>query len=218
MSNPNLPKAHLSPRYPLPGNVPRNHLHKLAGNLIKTLANAKDDPGFTLIELLVVIMIIGVLGSVSFPQVMQIIGRSRESEARAMLGAMNRAQQAFFNENANFANSAVQLEIPVGNEIYYTVFVNETNDFDVGGLQGAKGKNNETVATRDHVGAVGYDPITRTFSSVVCRSIDQSNRYIIAGLESTDTTLGQGTVVGATGGTDATCGDASIIETIEELR
>ncbi|MGB5769595.1 MAG: hypothetical protein WBM32_06955, partial [Crocosphaera sp.] len=64
----------------------------------------------------------------------------------------------------------------------------------------------------------GYDPINRTFSTVVCRSIDQANRYIIAGLESTDATLGQGTVVGAIGGTDAACGDASIIETVQELK
>ncbi|MGB5594380.1 MAG: type IV pilin-like G/H family protein [Crocosphaera sp.] len=218
MLDPNLSKKPLGPRHPPGHGLTKICPDKLIIDILNILANTKDDRGFTLIELLVVILIIGILGAIALPQMMQMIGRGREVEARSMIGAMNRAQQAFFNENGNFANSAVQLDVPVGNEKYYTVFVNESNDLTVGGLQGAKGKDNDISGTRDHVGAVGYDPINRTFSTVVCRSIDQANRYIIAGLESTDATLGQGTVVGAIGGTDAACGDASIIETVQELK
>lgn len=173
------------------------------------------EQGFTLIELLIVILIIGVLSAMALPQMMGIIGRAREAEARSMMGAMNRAQQTFFNEKATFATSAEQLEVPVGNEKYYTIFVNSANDATVGGLQGAVGLDNTTGGTRDYAAAVGYDPINRTFSTVVCRSTDQANQYSIAGLASTDTTIGTGTVAGVIGGINARCNNSF---PVEELR
>jgi type IV pilus assembly protein PilA len=220
MFDPNLSQYLVSSRYPPIDKLVRvySKKEKRHKSFLKILVNPQINSGFTLIELLVVVLILGVLSAISLPQMMQIIGRGREVEARSMMGAMNRAQQAFFNEKADFANSATELEVPVGNEKYYTVFVNETNDITVGALQGAKGKDNDVTATRDYVAAVGYDPINRTFSTVVCRSIDQANLYQIRGLESTDITLGQGKVVGATGGRRAECGEPSIVETVEELR
>lgn len=173
------------------------------------------EQGFTLIELLIVILIIGVLSAMALPQMMGIIGRAREAEARSMMGAMNRAQQSFFNERTTFATSAEQLEVPVGNEKYYTIFVNAGNDATVGGLQGALGNDNAMGGTRDYAAAVGYDPLTRSFSTVVCRSTDQANQYQIAGLTSTDTTTGAGTVTGVIGGTNAQCDN---ILPVEELR
>ena len=181
----------------------------------KQYINKIPEQGFTLIELLIVILIIGVLSAMALPQIMGIIGRARESEARSMMGAMNRAQQGFFKEKTTFATSAEQLEVPVGNEKYYTIFVNETNDATVGGLQGATGIDNTTGGTRDYAAAVGYDPISRTFSTVVCRSTDRTNQYRITGLASTDTTIGAGTVSGAIGGRNAQCNSSL---PVEELR
>ncbi len=213
MSNLKLSNKDLFCRYP-----PATNLAPVAKKYLQRLINPNNNLGFTLIELLVVILIVGVLSAMAFPQILDIIGRSRESEARSLMGAMNRAQQAYFNEQQTFAQSAVELEVPVGNEKYYTVFVNGTNSFTIGGLQGAKGIDNLSSGTRDYSAAVGYDPINRTYTTVVCRSIDRDNNYIIAGLESTDATVGQGVVTGAEGGTRARCIQAAGVETLEELR
>ncbi len=201
----NLPTQNLSSRYP-----PKH--------LLKSLLRSNNQQGFTLIELLIVILIIGVLSAIALPQMLEIIGRSRESEARSVMGAMNRAQQAYFNEKATFARSAVELEVPVGKEKHYIIFVNQGNNFRVGGLQGAKGKDNRKFGTRDYVAAVGYDSINRTYSTVVCRSIDKSNNYTILGLRSIDTNLGTGRVTGARGETLAECINDAGVETLEDLR
>jgi prepilin-type N-terminal cleavage/methylation domain-containing protein len=179
----------------------------------KHLIRKKLNQGFTLIELLVVVIIIGVLSAIALPSTMNIIGRAREVEARNIMGTLNRAQQGFFNEKGTFATNAQQLEVPLGNEKYYTLFVNESNDA-TGALQGALGKNNATNGTRDYAGAVGYNPSNRTFSAVVCRSIDKANQYKITGLASTDPIIGTGTVAGATGGTLAQC---DTLLTVQEL-
>ncbi len=201
----NLPTKNLSSRQP-----PKC--------LLQSLLQSNNQQGFTLIELLVVIIIIGVLGAIALPQMFQIIGRSREAEARSVMGAMNRAQQAYFNEKATFARTAFELEVPVGNEKHYIVFVHRDNDFRVGGLQGAKGKDNAKFGTRDYVAAVGYDSTNRTYSTVVCRSIDKENNYTILGLRSIDTDLGTGTVTSATGATQAECINEAGVETLEDLR
>ncbi|MDJ0844052.1 type IV pilin protein [Crocosphaera sp.] len=181
------------------------------------LTQKKQNQGFTLIELLVVVIILGILSAIALPQMLGMIGRSRESEARSLMGAMNRAQQGYFNEKATFARSAEQLEVPVGNEKHYIVFVNLTNSFTVGGLQGAKGKDNDKYGTRDYAAAVSYDPFDRTYKTVVCRSIAQGNKYQIIGLRSIDATIGTGRVAGVTGGNNAQCVQSSEVETVEEI-
>ena len=228
MSNLNSSNNDLSPRYPPKTKLPKSLLRggfkyfckrpPVSCLLTATFFKPKNNGGFTLIELLIVVMIIGVLSAMALPQMLEMIGRSRESEARSLMGAMNRAQQAYFSERQTFAQSAVELEVPVGNEKYYTIFVNRTNDFTIGGLQGAKGIDNQNSGTRDYAAAVGYDPINRTYSTVICRSIDRLNNYTILGLTSTDATVGQGEVTGAEGGTRARCIQAAGVETVEELR
>ncbi|WP_330205246.1 type IV pilin protein [Cyanobacterium sp. Dongsha4] len=59
--------------------------------------------GFTLIELLVVIIIVGVLGAVALPNFLRQVGKSREVEMQNLIGAINRAQQAYHFEKQNFA-------------------------------------------------------------------------------------------------------------------
>ena len=179
------------------------------------LLQTNKPQGFTLIELLVVIIIIGVLSEIALPHRIEIVGRSRESEAKTFMGAINRAQQAYFNEKADFVRSADQLEVPLGNDKYYTVFVHQLNSLTVGGLQGAKGKDNAGNGTRDYVAGVSYDPIKRIYSSVVCRSIDKNNEYRILGLRATDTSIGTGRVAGVIGGTQARCDQNVALETMQ---
>lgn len=162
-------------------------------NLLKTIANKKGNKGFTLIELLVVVIIIGVLAAIALPNLLGQVGKARESEAKSTLGAMNRAQQTAFAERGEFADSIAQLEVPVGNEKFYGIFVDDTT----GGIMGAVGINrnddgtisdvggvaNGQNGTRDYAAAINYDDIARTFSTVVCRANNsdgnQTNQYAI---------------------------------------
>ena len=71
--------------------------------LLQFLTSKKEDGGFTLIELLVVIIIIGILAAIALPSFLNQANKARQSEAQTYAGSVNRAQQAFYLENAEFS-------------------------------------------------------------------------------------------------------------------
>ncbi len=70
------------------------------------LRKKKENEGFTLIELLVVIIIIGILSAIALPSFLNQANKAKQSEAKTVVGSMNRAQQAYYMESGEFAGSS----------------------------------------------------------------------------------------------------------------
>ncbi len=141
--------------------------------IFKYLRYNSNNQGITLIELLIVLVIVGVLAAISFPNLLTQVGKARESEAVINLGALNRAQQAYFTEKSSFAGIGQldNLEVPISNTGYYTFAIVDI------GVQHAIGKNNGTNGTKDYLGGVQYRTDVRTYRNIICRSTDFANDY-----------------------------------------
>ncbi|MEH2437552.1 MAG: type IV pilin-like G/H family protein [Nostoc sp.] len=77
------------------------------------IGKKKENEGFTLIELLVVIIIIGILSAIALPSFLNQANKAKQSEAKQYSGSMNRAQQAYFLENAAFTSTMDQLGLGI---------------------------------------------------------------------------------------------------------
>lgn len=77
------------------------------------IGKKKENEGFTLIELLVVIIIIGILSAIALPSFLNQANKGKQSEAKQYVGSMNRAQQAYYLENAEFTDQLNKLGLGI---------------------------------------------------------------------------------------------------------
>lgn len=82
------------------------------------LKKKQDDEGFTLIELLVVVVIIGILAAIALPNLIGQIAKSRETDAKNTLGALNRAQHANYIETGEFEDNITNLSVAPATQYY----------------------------------------------------------------------------------------------------
>jgi len=67
--------------------------------------------GFTLMELLIVIIIIGILAGLGIPQYMKAVERGRTAEAKAILGQIRTAEEAYRAKNGTYTATIGDLDI-----------------------------------------------------------------------------------------------------------
>ncbi|MFN3454662.1 MAG: type IV pilin protein [Pseudobdellovibrio sp.] len=85
----------------------------------KALLNKK---GFSLVELMIVVAIIGILAAIGIPQYQKFQARTRQSEAKASLGALYTAQKSFQAEWNMYSVSLRNVGFGVtGNGLRYVV-------------------------------------------------------------------------------------------------
>lgn len=73
--------------------------------------------GFTLMELIIVIIIVGILATVGFGQYRRIVERGRAAEAKAILGQIRTAQEAYRTEFGAFAADIITNARSILNEV-----------------------------------------------------------------------------------------------------
>jgi len=133
---------------------------------VKHLLKKNQNAGFTLIELLVVIIIIGILTAIALPSFLNQTAKSRAAETKTNVGAMNRAQQAYFLERQTFTTDVDELGLSM---------VNSTDNFDYSAAPNGTittGVTNFGTSKKDditsYVGAVFY--VTGATETILCEA------------------------------------------------
>ena len=155
---------------------------ELKAKFIQHILNKKkNEEGFTLIELLVVIIIIGILSAIALPSFLNQANKAKQVEAKTTVGAMNRAQQAYYLENNIFAASTDFGKLGLGVKT-------QTENYKYSIADGGTGKTIVTnqaqrvtplAPLKAYVGGVGVSTVAATSESttvaVMCEGLIAGN-------------------------------------------
>ncbi len=76
--------------------------------------------GFTLIELVIVVAIIAILAAISIPQYLNYQCKSKQVEARNILGSVSKLQEIYYSNHNTYTADLSELGIPPrGSRIHY---------------------------------------------------------------------------------------------------
>lgn len=138
------------------------------------------DGGFTLIELLVSIVIIGILSAIALPSYLNQAAKTRASEAKSILGTINRSQQAYRLEKNQFADTLTNLDVKISGNFYlYSI--------------NASGVNTASAITTSNqaglkVSSSLVDQNGDAFRQIICESTDTQTINTTAAAPSSSTT------------------------------
>lgn len=155
------------------------------------LGKKKENEGFTLIELLVVIIIIGILSAIALPSFLSQAAKSKQTEAKTFVGAVNRAQQAHRMENTTFSSdlAALQVNIPATTEYYnYTIPTATASNTTFNAIP----RDAETSTLRAYAGGVSVLTNGQT-SAVACMTTGVSGSAPTINFPTTGAACGSGT-------------------------
>ena len=155
---------------------------------LQYLRNKKQngEEGFTLIELLVVVIIIGVLAAVALPNLLNQVGKARETEIKNAVGTVNRSQQAYHFERQTFATTLPQLGLE--NITTTAEYLNTTAGVTVAGndtFATVISNNDDAVqeGTRAYSASITFNTGNATYQQILC----QTDAVGTSGLVVTDT-------------------------------
>ena len=134
---------------------------------LQCLVQRPQGQGFTLIELLVVIIIIGILSAIALPSFLSQASKAKEAEAKQLIGAANRAQQAYYLERNQFAPDFASLGISIKTSTNNFTYAVDTT----GGSTSAIVRNvsypRDSKALRAYTGAVELDNVNTGMMAAV---------------------------------------------------
>ena len=111
----------------------------------------QQEQGFTLIEVTIVLVISGILAAIALPSFLNQASKAKQVEAKMYLGTLNRAQQSYMLERAQFADTVTQLGIAFPNSLNYNYSIRLGS---VGNQYAVHDAKSSSVSLRPYVGVV----------------------------------------------------------------